>query len=71
MEPRVFKNQGCRPGPQATTAHEAMRINQRNGVTKRAMEQTIRKVSNVPSLPFSAYAHNKVTWYPTKPDAFG
>ena len=68
MEPRVFKNQGCRPGPQATTAHEAMRINQQNGVMKRAVEQTIRKVTNVPS---SAYARSKVTWYPTKPDAFG
>ena len=71
MEPRVFRHQCHRPGPQPFTASEAMRTNRQNGMTKRAVERTVRQMASVPTLPFAAYAHDKVVWHPTKPDAFG
>ena len=40
-------------------------------MTKRAVDQTVQRVRQLASLPYSAYAPGNVRWYPTKPDAFG
>ena len=40
-------------------------------MTKKAVDQTIQRVRQLASLPYSAYAPGNVRWYPTKQDAFG